>query len=234
LRQPDDGDDDDLDAALRVALIEEEEGGGGPRYFHSDPTRQPKTVDDVIAMFTREHFYSFFRFSPEAVKEVITALRIPDKLTTANKRCGLTYSPLLYLRTLLVAARSYFNTLFCCARAHSRPTIDGGVAFLMLLFRWSGPVKLRPHMEYVWGYDKTYMCDWTNAIMMHLNETWGHVLRMDTAYVSQQAPTWAQRVGAKLGPEPASMAMCRCILFVDGVFRYCCRPMLYEVRAFSY
>jgi hypothetical protein len=111
----------------------------------------------------------------------------------------------------------------------NRPAIDGGVAFLMLLFRLAHPVKLRPHMEYVFGYDKTYLCAWTNEVMAFVVDKWGYVLRLDVPYVSSQAQIWAHQIGAKLGQHPGAAMNCRCILFVDGVFRYCCRPGSYEV-----
>jgi len=65
-------------------LCEENEGDDG--VFHSDPSKQPKTVQDVINMFTECHFKAFFRFTPEAVKEVIAKLEIPEVVRGGDKR----------------------------------------------------------------------------------------------------------------------------------------------------
>eukprot|EP00952_Eustigmatos_sp_NYUAD-ZCMA_P012231 49203-Eustigmatos_ZCMA.PRE.2 len=65
-------------------LCEEQEGDDG--VFHSDPTKQPASVQDVIDMFTEYHFKAFFRFTPEAVKEVIAKLEIPEFVRGGEKR----------------------------------------------------------------------------------------------------------------------------------------------------
>lgn len=69
-----------LQRALDVMI-----GDPNPSYFHNDATKQPKTVDDMIAMFTPAHFRSFFRFTADSAKRVIAVLGVPEVIRCENK-----------------------------------------------------------------------------------------------------------------------------------------------------
>ena len=67
------------------SLVEEQDHPPEPHY-HSDPSEQPNTVDDVVAMFTPDHFRCFFRFDPSVVKDLIRDLQIPEFIEGGPKK----------------------------------------------------------------------------------------------------------------------------------------------------
>jgi hypothetical protein len=92
----------------------------------------------------------------------------------------------------------------------------------MFLYRLAHPFTLKGTAQQFWGYHRTYLNKYTNAVQTWFVERWRHLLTLDVDRATQNINTWATKVGNKMEmPDPTR---CRCWAFIDGVFRHCCRP----------
>lgn len=104
--------------------------------------------------------------------------------------------------------------------------VRGELAFALLCARLGQSSCVLGQMETKFGWDRTYICRWTNEAMRWLVDTYGHLLEFHVPTVAKHASTWAEAVGRKLGyTNPTEN---RFILAIDGVFVAMCKPRVFQ------
>lgn len=98
------------------------------------------------------------------------------------------------------------------------------LALLMLFARLAWPRALKTDLALLFQQDGTRICRFVNKMMEHIYTRFDYTLTCDKQRLRAHLGIFGEAVGRILGFPPHLRHHCKCWAFVDGTFRYTCRP----------
>lgn len=115
---------------------------------------------------------------------------------------------------------------------HKKGTVQGALAFGMLLARLGTKAQIDPYHTKFFGMDETKFSSYYHKTLQWLHDRWCHVLQMDMTRVKACLRLWAEAIGRKIGLDSQEeFARFLCFAFIDGTFRRCCRANNWRQRS---
>lgn len=169
-----------------------------------DPEKM-RSFDEILTYHSdkQELFYALYRFETAQIDRLIDLLQIPDRISHGyvlhfhDQDMYITYTHVYILFGLSICHYLLlFGSIYVpCLRSG---VIDGRLAFLMTLHRMARAVCL-DDLSAFYGESRDRIGRWTNYVMHHIYDRFGHCLTLSPELVNRHIRNWAYAVAAKQG-----------------------------------
>ena len=123
--------------------------------------------------------------------------------------------------------RALVNRLLTQSATHRNTSdkfhnVEGPLAILMMLAKLSAPRSLCPDMEHWFQQDASRISRFWRAALRWTGKAFLYTLSFDKVRLRRNLKWYAHQVCKAAGGRQPIKG--RCVGFVDGTFRFCCRP----------